>query len=146
MHWVSIWFLYKFLLHLIWDVLVIHSLQFSWRALLQYVIQHACNLLCEEGQRPTEEIKPLGQLIGWLRVRVLFQLQIIILENEHTRFVLVAAAVVGRGEDRDYVRERVLGAPSVHLETLLLDLVPTEYTQKPILSQQLLDRLFTKVV
>lgn len=85
-------------------------------------------------------------MVGRLRICVLLQLQVIIFENEHARFVLVAAAVVGRGEDRDYVGEGVFSAPSVHLKALLFDLVPAENTQQAVLAQKLLHWLLAEIV
>ena len=85
-------------------------------------------------------------MVGWLRVGVLLELQVVIFEDQYTRLVLVAAAVVRRREDCDYVREAVFGAPAMHLEAFLLNLMATEDAEESVLAQELLDWFLTEVV
>ena len=75
----------------------------------------------------------------------MLQLQVVVLKDEHTGFVFVASAIVGRGEDGDHVRETVLSTPAMHLESFLLYLMSTEDTQKSVLAEELLHRFLTEV-
>jgi hypothetical protein len=77
---------------------------------------------------------------------VLLELQIVVFENKHSRFVVVRAAVVGRRENRNYVGERVFAAPLVHLEAVMLHLVASENTEQFISLQQFFNWLFAEVV
>ena len=76
----------------------------------------------------------------------MLELEVIVLEDEHTSLVLVAATVIGSREDCDDVREAILGTPTVHLEAFLLDLMAAEYAEKPVLAQQVLHWLFTEII
>jgi len=46
-------------------------------------MKHVGDLLGQEWKGPTEEVKAFWQLIGRLRVGILFQLQVIILQDKN---------------------------------------------------------------
>ena len=85
-------------------------------------------------------------MIRRLGVGILLKLQVIVFEDENTRFILVATAIIGSREDCDDVWEAILGTPAMHLEALLLDLMATEDTQESIFAKQLLNWLLTEIV
>ena len=76
----------------------------------------------------------------------MLQLEVVVFEDEYGRFVLVATAVIRCREDCDNVGKAILGAPAVHLEAFLLDLMATEDAQESIFAKQLLNWLFTEIV
>lgn len=75
-----------------------------------------------------------------LAVVELLDIQLIVLELDHSAFVLVKVAVVRGREDRDNAREALI-APVVHLETLKLHLVRSDQADQAVPSEELAESL-----
>ena len=77
---------------------------------------------------------------------VLLELQVAVVKDQDRTLVIVIAAVVRSGKDRDHVREAAFVTPAVHLEAVDLHLVTTEYTHELVGTQQFLHWLLAEVI
>ena len=112
----------------------------------QNAVKHARNLFGQEGHRPRDQVHVVWKAVGRLRFLVLFQLQVVVLEDQHGSLVVVGTAVVRRREDRYHVGEGVLAPPLVHFESFALHLVAAEDRKQLIAFQELLNGFLTEVV
>lgn len=114
-------------------------LNFAGAALLHEVFHHVADFLHQEGHGPFEQVHALRQ-VEWMNdVLVLFDVHLVVLDEDDGALVLVLAAVVWRAEDSDDRREGLVTTPSVHLVSIDLNLVRSDNRNEVVRSQNLLD-------
>ena len=101
-------------------------------ALHEYVIQYLNDFLGDEGHGPGEDVHVVGQHERMLRVIVLLYLNLIVLEPQHRRLVVIYVAVIRRTENGNDGREFGRAVPLVKLVPVHLDLMGSHHTEKVV--------------
>ena len=89
--------------------IVVHLLYLG--ALLDDDLEHVLDLFEDEGETPGEHVHVLGQHVGVVCVVELLDVEVPVLDLNHSRLVVVDVAVVRRGEDGDHGGERLGAVP-----------------------------------
>ena len=106
---------------------------------LHQVFHHVADLFHKEGNRPLEEVHSLWQMEGVLHVLVLFDIHLVVFNQDHGAFVVVFTAVVWRAKDCNNRGEGLMATPSMHLVSIDLDLMGSDDRDKVVRAQNLLD-------
>ena len=100
--------------------------------LLHQVLHHVANLLHKEGNRPLEEVHSLRQVEGVLHILVLFDIHLVVFNQDHGAFVVVFTAVVWRAKDCNNRWEGLMTTPSMHFVSIDLDLMGSDDRDKVV--------------
>ncbi len=115
-------------------------------ALANDCVHHLNDLFSKEGHRPREDVQVVGQAVRRLGLVVLLQREVTFVNDQHRCFVLIIAAVVGRGENRDDVGEGGGAVPAMHLVTFDLDLMAAEDAHEIVAVEKFLAGLLSEEV
>ena len=123
----------------------VNLLELLGAALLHQVLHHVADLFHEEGNGPFEKVHALRQMEGMNDILVLFNVHLVVLDEDDGTFVLVLATVVGRAEHGDDGGEGLVTTPSVHLVTIDLYLMRSDHRDEVVGAKDLLDWVETEL-
>ena len=123
----------------------VNLLELLGAALLHQVFHHVANLFHEEGDGPFEKVHALRQMEGMNDILVLFNVHLVVLDEDDGAFVLVLATVVRRTEHGDDRWEGLVTTPSVHLVTIDLHLMRADHRDEVVGAEDLLDWVEAKL-